>query len=1212
MKRNILLILFLMVALATSAKRIDEQTALTVARNFWNIQTGSSESPSLANVSSRAQLRNLYLFEAASSNGFVVVAADDVAMPILGYSFRNTLSEQINAEALYWLRCLDEEIAYAQANGIEASGAVAQQWDEIVGGLWHTHYDYAVAPLVTTTWDQGSYYNQLCPSDAAAYSGGHCYTGCSATAMAQIMKKWNHPTTGTGSHSYYHSQYGSLSANFGTTTYQWSSMPTILNSSSSATQKNAVATLMYHCGVSIEMNYGPDGSGAQTRNYGNPSMACVENALMYYFGYKNTVHSIGRPGTSVSEWCGYLTDDLDNGRPVLYTGYDVTGAGHAFICDGYDNSGYFHFNWGWNGSCDGYYPISALNPSWSGSGGTPTGTYNVNQSALFGIEPLTSTSTTCLLTLNSSTGSGSLSGSGTYYSGDTATVMANAATGYRFAHWNDGSRYNPRYLFMNANTTLSPVCQSVHGDTLFYDAGEHLTSFGGTSSEWAVKFEPADFSGYTQLRKVMIYDASAGSYTINVYQGGTSSPSTLVATQSITLTGSNDWVTTTLATPVTLNTSQTLWITVSSSASYPAALSYYAGTQNSCLWKSGSSWVSVTSWGYYYSFMLRAVLNTNTSTQYTINAVPQSATMGSVTGGGSYSAGDNAVLMAHANNGYRFTQWNDGVVDNPRAITVSGNATYTAQYSSVGNDTLRYDNGSYETSLGAGGNIYWAVKFNGSDMGSHSSLSAIKIFDVQPGTYTVTIHQGGTNAPGSQIHSQNFTLQGSGSWVVVPTTAAVAVSNSQPLWIVIHNTGVSYPAACASYAGTDNSCYVSTDGSSWDALPSIDMYYSWMLRAVLGNGSVTTYTINATPQSSTMGSVAGGGSYPAGAEVVLTATANNGYRFTQWNDGVLDNPRTITVSGNANYTAQYSTVGTDMLQYDNGTYETSLGAGGDIYWAVKFNSTDLGSHTHLSAIKIFDVMQGSYTLTIHQGGTNAPGTQTASQTFSLSGSNNWATVDLTSPVQLNTNQALWIVVHNVGGEYPAAAAAYAGTTNSNYVSLDGASWSSLLEYDMANTWMLRAVLSNQQPGASYTIYASPADASMGSVSGGGVYEEGATVTLTATANNGYHFVRWNNNVTSNPYVFTATQNISLTAFFERDVDIDHVDATTITITPNPTTGRITIAADNLEKVELIDPMGRTLLTTGGATLDLSPYPAGCYMLRITCSGNVETHRVIKY
>lgn len=135
---------------------------------------------------------------------------------------------------------------------------------------------------------------------------------------------------------------------------------------------------------------------------------------------------------------------------------------------------------------------------------------------------------------------------------------------------------------------------------------------------------------------------------------------------------------------------------------------------------------------------------------------------------------------------------------------------------------------------------------------------------------------------------------------------------------------------------------------------------------------------------------------------------------------------------------------------------------------------------------------------------------------------------------------------------------------------------------------------------------------MGSVSGSGVYEEGATVTLTATANNGYHFVRWNNNVTSNPYVFTATQNISLTAFFERDVDIDHVDATAITITPNPTTGRITIAADNLEKVELIDPMGRTLLTTGGETLDLSPYTSGCYMLRITCSGNVETHRVIKY
>ena len=186
--------------------------------------------------------------------------------------------------------------------------------------------------MLTTTWNQSPYYNSLCPDSA----GIHAVTGCAATAQAQVMKFWNWPETGVGEHSYSSSSYGgTLSANFGATTYNWSIMPNSVSSANTAGQ--AVALLMYHCGIAVDMNYSPDGSGAQTGD--------VPAALSEHFRYGACANMKARDSYAKSVWEDMLIETFDRGIPVVYAGNDSDG-GHAFNCDGYNNNRYFHFNWG--------------------------------------------------------------------------------------------------------------------------------------------------------------------------------------------------------------------------------------------------------------------------------------------------------------------------------------------------------------------------------------------------------------------------------------------------------------------------------------------------------------------------------------------------------------------------------------------------------------------------------------------------------------------------------------------------------------------------------------------------------------------------------------------------------------------------------------------------------------------------------------------------
>lgn len=372
------IVLILLFLHQVSANPVDSVIAKQIAQTF--IQSKSNANTELVDVSKQAGYSNLYIFTSTDSAGFVIMSADDKVQPILGYSERNPLDvSNMPPNLRDWLMGYEGQIQYAKDKKIEPSGDVISAWNTLIEyGVIAPKSTKAVSALMTTKWNQSPYYNLYCPANS--YTGEKTVTGCVATAMAQVMKYWNHPSHGRGFNSY-NSNFGPLSAVFGWEQYDWNNMPNQLTSSSSQTQKQAVATLMYHCGVSVEMNYGFATDGGS-----NALPPAIAPALIDYFRYDSGAQLVQKSNYTENAWITLLKTELNAGRPIFYAGYGE--GGHAFVCDGYNNSNYFHFNWGWGGYCDGYYSISDLTPGTGGTG-AGNGSYNNNQLAVVGIKPST-------------------------------------------------------------------------------------------------------------------------------------------------------------------------------------------------------------------------------------------------------------------------------------------------------------------------------------------------------------------------------------------------------------------------------------------------------------------------------------------------------------------------------------------------------------------------------------------------------------------------------------------------------------------------------------------------------------------------------------------------------------------------------------------------------------------------------------------------------
>jgi hypothetical protein len=431
MKKILSLFVLLFCFTFTYAKQVNEQTAKTVGLNFINNKTncGTLQGNPVLSLVYKSQSKSatdpsvyFYVFNINTNKGFVIVSADDIVLPILGYSDEGGFNPAKIPDVVQdWLDGDKNQIAYAIEHNLDGTQKIKDKWMDLEGQIAYKTNPMSktgISPLLKTKWDQSPYYNDKCPYDNT--KSERTVTGCVATAMAQVMKYWNYPKKGSSFHSYSDANYGSQSADFANTTYSWSAMPNQVT----VTDTN-VSKLMYHCGVSVDMNYGigsTGGSSAYVVSAASPKTNCAEYALKNYFNYSNKLQGLERKNYSDSKWISILEAEFDSTRPSIYAGFG-SGGGHCFVADGYDINDLIHYNWGWSGYYNGYFEIDSLNPGGTGTGGG-SGGYNNDQQAIIGIKaPTGVAAATYDLELYKSVNTGYSS----YAYGDSIVVTTNIA-----------------------------------------------------------------------------------------------------------------------------------------------------------------------------------------------------------------------------------------------------------------------------------------------------------------------------------------------------------------------------------------------------------------------------------------------------------------------------------------------------------------------------------------------------------------------------------------------------------------------------------------------------------------------------------------------------------------------------------------------------------------------------------------------------------------
>jgi len=428
MGKCILLYIFIITGCSAFCRPVSDSMACAAGLRFMNTKaanaTGRINKDDMKLVLTAKETVNcFYVFSIHKDRGFVIVSADDNTLPILGYSMNNGFdTSNMNSSVAYWLEGYKRQIQWIVEHGLTQSESIKTQWEELLGTDDETNNNNSadkakghtgiqpqnssatsVQPLLKTIWDQNTnryinypsttsgisgYYNTYCPIDYTYYPQ-KTYTGCVATAMAQVMKYWNYPTKGNGYNAYNPANkiFGELAVNFGNTTYQWANMPDSITTNSSSTQTNAIAGLMYSCGVAVNMDYGINSAGGSSA-YMTGVAPSAEYAFKNYFGYNN-MQAYTRTGNyNDAQWIVLLETELNAGRPIMYDGQDtIEKIGHCFVADGYDVNNNIHINWGWSGVCNGYYQVNSLNPGVGGTAGTGNGMFNSSEHVIMNIQP---------------------------------------------------------------------------------------------------------------------------------------------------------------------------------------------------------------------------------------------------------------------------------------------------------------------------------------------------------------------------------------------------------------------------------------------------------------------------------------------------------------------------------------------------------------------------------------------------------------------------------------------------------------------------------------------------------------------------------------------------------------------------------------------------------------------------------------------------------
>ena len=353
MNIKVLLSLFIASLLSISlfAKEIPVTIAEKVAVNFFFEKANTYDTPldyKDIMITESYKVSDAY-FVVNFKKGWVIVSADDAMTPVIGYNFEDSFPkpEEQDENVKSWMQNYADQVDYIRKNDIEAEANTFADWEKYSSANTNLFLSAGerneVEILLTGKWNQNSPYNIDCPADEAG-PGGHVYVGCVATAMVQIMYYWRYPMQGSGIHSHNWPPYGNMTVNYGAANYEWDAMQDGIDGKN----PDEIAEIGYHAAISVDMMFSPNGSGAYSSD--------VPHAFRTYFNYKNGVQYVQKGDYSFSTWENMMQSELNAACPMYYSGFSSSG-GHAFVCDAYQGSNYYHFNFGWSGSSNGYYTL---------------------------------------------------------------------------------------------------------------------------------------------------------------------------------------------------------------------------------------------------------------------------------------------------------------------------------------------------------------------------------------------------------------------------------------------------------------------------------------------------------------------------------------------------------------------------------------------------------------------------------------------------------------------------------------------------------------------------------------------------------------------------------------------------------------------------------------------------------------------------------------
>ena len=341
---------------ALQANPVDVVTAKSLGVKFMKANTAiKAEAAELTYTAYAENGQAAFYVFALQPKGFVIVSADDRAKPILGYSTESNFTAQLPDGLMTFFDNYKAGFSQMFANNDERTAEAVTDWTSLAetGMLSSRKANRSVEPLLASIWNQTDLYNNMAPEDPNSVYSGHCKSGCVANTMSQIMRYWEWPRSGEGSHGYdadgNYGSYGWQEADFSAATYRYELMPDYLDFASPQVEVDATALLEYHAGVSVNMGYGPNASGAYSQDVGPAMESYFRFSSDYWHNYQEYSDS----------WEEDMVNNLDAGMPLYYASQGDVG-GHAYVVDGYDDWYFFHVNWGWGGFDNGYYAIDGF------------------------------------------------------------------------------------------------------------------------------------------------------------------------------------------------------------------------------------------------------------------------------------------------------------------------------------------------------------------------------------------------------------------------------------------------------------------------------------------------------------------------------------------------------------------------------------------------------------------------------------------------------------------------------------------------------------------------------------------------------------------------------------------------------------------------------------------------------------------------------------